>query len=193
MPGVPDARLSYAPGSTPRFWSVAAADTIIARYPIRQAYWKDWTYVNGYVLLGIEQVYRATGDAKYLDFIKKYVHHFVDERGRFRGGKLSALDNWIDPSGTAMFVYSICRGVELGLLDKAEYEPIAERGYRGTLHLRLDQRPRPGRRPRRRRRYLHLERLCHLRPLQAHRQRKGDRWRVFIGGGNDGERGVGGG
>ena len=37
--------------------------------------------------------------------------------------------NWIDPSGIAMFVYSIQRGIELGLLDKKTYEPIAKRGF----------------------------------------------------------------
>jgi rhamnogalacturonyl hydrolase YesR len=37
--------------------------------------------------------------------------------------------NWIDPSGTGMFTYFIQKGVELGLLDKAEYEGVARRGW----------------------------------------------------------------
>ena len=68
-------------------------------------------------------------------------------------------DNWIDPSGTAMFVYSIRRGVELGLLDKAEYGPVAVRGFRALRTCRHNQRPRPGGHSRRRRRHLHPERL----------------------------------
>ena len=32
-----------------------------------------------------------------------------------------------------MFVYSIQRGIELGLLDKSEYGPVASRGYRALL------------------------------------------------------------
>jgi unsaturated rhamnogalacturonyl hydrolase len=42
-------------------------------------------------------------------------------------------DNWIDPSGTAMFVYSIQRGIELNLLGRNEYGEVAERGYRALL------------------------------------------------------------
>lgn len=37
--------------------------------------------------------------------------------------------NFIDPSGTAMFVYSIQRGIDLGLLKEKEYGPVAKRGY----------------------------------------------------------------
>ena len=42
-------------------------------------------------------------------------------------------DNWIDPSGAAMFVYSIQRGIEMGLLDKKEYGQVASRGYASPL------------------------------------------------------------
>jgi unsaturated rhamnogalacturonyl hydrolase len=41
--------------------------------------------------------------------------------------------NWIDPSGTAMFVYSMQRGIELGLLDREVYEPVVQRAYRSLL------------------------------------------------------------
>lgn len=102
-PGVPEAHLDYAPGSAPKFWSIAAADTILARHPdFRRAYWRDWTYMNGYVLLGIEQAYRATGNAQYLEFIKKYIDNFVDQKGRFRGGKLNALDNFMTGNAIVM-------------------------------------------------------------------------------------------
>jgi unsaturated rhamnogalacturonyl hydrolase len=43
--------------------------------------------------------------------------------------------NWIDPSGTAMFVYSIQRGIELGLLDRSVYGSIVDRGYRSLLEF----------------------------------------------------------
>ncbi len=43
--------------------------------------------------------------------------------------------NFIDPSGTAMFVYSIQRGVQLGLLKAKEYAPVAERDIRACFLL----------------------------------------------------------
>ena len=45
---VPGAHLDYAPGKAPQFWSVALADTIMARWPdFTKAYFNGWTYVNG--------------------------------------------------------------------------------------------------------------------------------------------------
>jgi rhamnogalacturonyl hydrolase YesR len=40
-------------------------------------------------------------------------------------------DNWTDTSGSAMFTYTIAKGIELGLLDRKEYAPVAEAGYKG--------------------------------------------------------------
>jgi rhamnogalacturonyl hydrolase YesR len=42
-------------------------------------------------------------------------------------------DNWTDNSGSAMFTYSIQRGIELGLLTAAEYSGVVARGYKGIL------------------------------------------------------------
>ncbi|MGA2605984.1 MAG: glycoside hydrolase family 88 protein [Terriglobia bacterium] len=39
-------------------------------------------------------------------------------------------DNWIDTSGSAMFTYALQRGIELGLLNRQEYEPTVAAGYR---------------------------------------------------------------
>jgi unsaturated rhamnogalacturonyl hydrolase len=92
--GVPDARLDHARGQTPEFWSIATAETIMARYPdYREAYWKPWSYVQGYMFFGFEILYRATGDRRYLDYMKRYVDAFVDEQGLFTGDKLTNLDN----------------------------------------------------------------------------------------------------
>ena len=83
---VPDAHLDYAPGQAPQFWSVAAADTIMARWPdYSKAYFNAWTYVNGYELFGFDMLYRATGDKKYFDYTKRYIDQFVDANGNFRG------------------------------------------------------------------------------------------------------------
>src|SRR5579884_1701852 len=80
-PGVPGAHLDYKPGQPPPFWSVATAETIMARYPdYREAYWKPWSYCHGYVFRGFEMLYRATGDKKYLNYIQRYIDNFVEDR-----------------------------------------------------------------------------------------------------------------
>jgi unsaturated rhamnogalacturonyl hydrolase len=98
-PGVPrgpklDARLDYAPGQAPKFWSVATAETIMARYPdYRSAYYSAWTYVHGYTFYAFEMISKATGDKKYMDYMKRYIDNFVDQNGRFSGATLGNLDN----------------------------------------------------------------------------------------------------
>jgi unsaturated rhamnogalacturonyl hydrolase len=47
-----------------------------------------------------------------------------------KGGR---ADNWTDNSGSAMFTYSIERGIELGLLKQAEYGPVVSKGYAGIV------------------------------------------------------------
>jgi unsaturated rhamnogalacturonyl hydrolase len=42
-------------------------------------------------------------------------------------------DNWTDNSGSAMFTYTLAKGIELGLLDKNEYASAVEKGYRGII------------------------------------------------------------
>jgi unsaturated rhamnogalacturonyl hydrolase len=82
---VPGAHLDYAPGKPPQFWSVAMADTIMARWPdFSKAYFNGWTYVNGYALRGFDMLYHSTGDKKYLDYTKRYIDQFIDDEGNFR-------------------------------------------------------------------------------------------------------------
>jgi len=83
---VPGAHLDYAPGRPPRFWSVATAETIMARWPdYSKAYWDSWTYVNGYVLYGLEMLYHSTGDKRYFDYTRQYIDQFIDANGTFHG------------------------------------------------------------------------------------------------------------
>lgn len=39
-------------------------------------------------------------------------------------------DNWIDPSGTGMFLYALQKGIELNLLSHKEYTPVAKKAYK---------------------------------------------------------------
>ena len=41
--------------------------------------------------------------------------------------------NFIDPSGTAMFTYSIQRGIQLGVLKIKEYASVAQKGYQSLF------------------------------------------------------------
>lgn len=76
------AKLDYNPGEAPKFWSIAAAQSMMARYPdFTQAYWNAWTYVNGYMACVFERLYKDTGDEAYLRYIKKYIDTFIDSEG----------------------------------------------------------------------------------------------------------------
>jgi len=118
---VPDAHLDYAPGRAPKFWSVAAAETVMARWPdYSKAYFNSWTYVNGYELYGFDMLYRATGDKKYFDYTKQYIDQFVDDHGEFRGvtnskGRMStpvfdSLDNMMT-GNTLVMLYEYTKDV----------------------------------------------------------------------------------
>jgi len=50
-------------------------------------------------------------------------------------------DNWTDTSGSAMFVYALQKGIELGLLAESSYAPVVARGYAGiTSFARINER-----------------------------------------------------
>ena len=81
---IPGAHLSYTPGKKPPFWSIATAQSTMARWPdYTQAYFNAWTYVNGYMACAFERLYKDTGDKTYLEYIKKYIDTFIDEKGNF--------------------------------------------------------------------------------------------------------------
>lgn len=105
--GEPGARLNYTPGKAPKSWAVATAETVMARYPdYRKAYWKDWSYVQGYMFFGFEKLYKQTGDKKYLDFMKQYIDYFVDAEGNYIGEELKNLDNLLTGS-TIVALYKL--------------------------------------------------------------------------------------
>jgi unsaturated rhamnogalacturonyl hydrolase len=50
-------------------------------------------------------------------------------------------DNWTDTSGSAMFTYTIAKGIELGLLDHKEFASVVEKGYQGiTANAKINER-----------------------------------------------------
>ena len=53
-------------------------DNFLANY---RHYKEYWNYEDGCVLMGCQQLYRATGDKKYLDFILNYLNPLIKEDG----------------------------------------------------------------------------------------------------------------
>ena len=97
--GVPDAQLGYTPGATPENLALPLAETVMARYPdYRMAYWKDYTYVQGYMFEAMDRLGQLTHDAKYLEYIREYIDHFIDDDGNYKGGGLTNLDNFMTGS-----------------------------------------------------------------------------------------------
>lgn len=97
--GDPEARLDYTPGDAPSQLALPLAKSVIARYPdYRTAYWKDYTYVQGYMFEAMDRLGRLTGDNSYLEYIKKYIDNFVDDEGNYKGGALTNLDNFMTGS-----------------------------------------------------------------------------------------------
>lgn len=97
--GDPEARLEYTPGDAPARLAVPLARSVIARYPdYRKAYWKDYTYVQGYMFEAMDRLGQLTGDSTYTAYMKDYIDHFVDEDGNYKGGALTNLDNFMTGS-----------------------------------------------------------------------------------------------
>lgn len=97
--GNPDARLKYQSGSISGSLAIPLAETVMARYPdYRTAYWKDYTYVQGYMFEAMDRLTQLTGDARYIQYMKQYMDHFIDEQGNYKGGPLTNLDNFMTGS-----------------------------------------------------------------------------------------------
>ena len=102
--------------------------------------WKDsfsldnkpakWTYDMGVILQGIEQVWLATGDATYFNYIQKQVDYFVSESGNISGYKPGDfnLDN-INNGKLLLMLYQVTQ--------KEKYLKAARQ-----LYLQLQQQPR---------------------------------------------------
>jgi unsaturated rhamnogalacturonyl hydrolase len=72
---------------------------VLNRYPdYRFAYWKDYTYVQGYMFEALDRIGLLRNDDKFLKYIQTYMDYFVDEDGNYRGGALTNLDNFMTGS-----------------------------------------------------------------------------------------------
>jgi rhamnogalacturonyl hydrolase YesR len=102
-----------------------------------------------YALVLVEALRRLPADypgrADVLDIYQRLAAGLKHNQDPVRGGWYFIVDkpggkvNFIDTSGSAMFTYSIERGIELGILDRKEYAPVVAAGYRAiTNNARID-------------------------------------------------------
>jgi rhamnogalacturonyl hydrolase YesR len=75
-----------------RPWSARACDSVMAQMPVLT---DKWSYEAGLVLKGCLQVWTASKDPKYFDYVKKSVDHLLDSSGNIPGYKVEDynLDN----------------------------------------------------------------------------------------------------
>lgn len=62
-------------------WSVRMAEAVMARSPVLM---NRWHYEKGTLLMGFLRLYEATGEARYLDFIRRNIDLFVEPDGSIR-------------------------------------------------------------------------------------------------------------
>ena len=66
-----------------------------------------WHYQESVVLRGMEEIYKATGDKKYFDYIKRHVDYYVNKDGSIRTYNQDeySIDN-IPMGPVVMFLYT---------------------------------------------------------------------------------------
>ena len=71
------------------------AETVLRRYPAADSYpFKSWCYPQGYLLIGLARLWKATGDIRYRDYIYGYCDSHVTPDGEnigFRGGSMDDM------------------------------------------------------------------------------------------------------
>ena len=83
-----------------------------------------WNYEDGCVLLGAAQMYEATGDEKYIAFIKNYLNYFITEDGKIEHYHPSKFNIDSINSGKVLFFM---------------YEKTGEEKYRKAIEVVMNQ------------------------------------------------------
>ena len=74
--------------------SIALAESILARFPDPDDIpYRRWCYVQGYVLCGLDMLYRLTGETRYRDYVLKFVDQHVMAGGEVRDFKGDSMDD----------------------------------------------------------------------------------------------------
>jgi len=109
-----------------------------------------WSRGNGWVMGGLVQVltYLPANDPRRPFYVEKFrqmageLCSLQSDDGLWRPGLLDAGGYpYPEISGSAFFVYAMAWGIHHGLLDKAQYRPVVERGWNGLVqHIYADGR-----------------------------------------------------
>ncbi len=108
-------------------WSIRMADSTMARYPLLA---DEWNYQWGLVLQGYEHLWRATGERKYFDYLRRNIDAFVGPDGAIRGYNLAEYN--VDRLNTGKALFAL-------------YEQTGDPKYKNALDLlrsQLDTHPR---------------------------------------------------
>ena len=107
-------------------WSARMAASVMERRPIIR---ERWDYETGTVLRGFEELWEATGDARYFDYIKRNVDAYVEPDGSIRTYDMA--DYNLDNINTGKLLFLL-------------YEETGDERYRiaaETLHDQLEHQP----------------------------------------------------
>jgi unsaturated rhamnogalacturonyl hydrolase len=78
------------------------ADSTMARFPLLA---DEWNYQWGLVLKGVENIWRATGEQKYFDYIKHNIDAFVQPDGAIRGYRVDEYN--VDRLNTGKVLFNL--------------------------------------------------------------------------------------
>ena len=98
-------------------WSTRTADSVMRRHPVL---WETWGYEWGVVLKGIEQIWRKTGDARYFNYIKANIDHFVLPNGSIKTYQVEEYN--LDQINTGKLLFPL-------------YEKTGEEKYKQAIYL----------------------------------------------------------
>ena len=84
-------------------WSARMAESVMQRHP---NVYGNWNYVTGTVLRGFEELWKATGDDQYYNYIQSTVDYVVNENGTIDDYNLSSYNiDEINEGRMVLFMY----------------------------------------------------------------------------------------
>jgi len=109
-----------------------------------------WSRGNGWVMGGLVQLltYMPENDPRRPFYVEKFrqmaekIRSLQSDDGLWRPGLLDAADYpYPEISGSSFFIYALAWGIHHGLLDKAQFRSVEERGWNGLVkHIYEDGR-----------------------------------------------------
>jgi rhamnogalacturonyl hydrolase YesR len=126
-------------------WNPDAKLFMHAKYSTRDVRLPHWSRANGWGIWAISEVLMALPrkHPQYQSILKFYQEH-VNSLIRFQNGNgfwhnvLDRPDSREEVSGTAIFTMAIARGIRNGWLNKASYQPYAEKGWKAITSQIMD-------------------------------------------------------